>query len=342
MVDDSFYGQRNKRGDWHPKESAQYPPVFVWPARPVAFIKWLFMSYLYPWNLFYAAVAFLTLQFLTPSLATMETLSAGWIGLVLLRNVVLTLLIYGGMHLWFYHFQKQGSLFKFNGKWPSSDNGAFLFGRQTPDNMFWTLVSGVPFWTAFEVLMFWGYANGWLPYVSWEEHPIYCAFILLLIPVFRDLHFYVVHRALHWPVMYKFVHYLHHKNVNPAPWSGLAMHPVEHLFYFSCVLIHCVLPSHPMHLMFNLIHAGLAPAQGHLGFDKVVIDDKVVDTGGFNHYLHHKYFECNYSDGVLPLDKWFGSFHDGSKEGQEAMDRRFQARAKVVNAKNDKNLEKTQ
>ena len=41
------------------------------------------------------------------------------------------------------------------------------------------------------------------------------------------------------------------------------------------------------------------------------------------HYLHHKYFECNYGgDGTVPMDKWFGSFHDGTEEGHELMKQR--------------------
>ena len=35
--------------------------------------------------------------------------------------------------------------------------------------------------------------------------------------------------------------------------------------------------------------------------------------GNYHHYLHHKYFECNYSgDGMVIFDKVFGTFHDGS------------------------------
>ena len=68
---------------------------------------------------------------------------------------------------------------------------------------------------------------------------------------------------------------------------------------------------------------GLAPAQGHTGFDKIILSDKTtVDISVFNHYLHHKYFECNYSDGTIPLDKWFGSFHDGSNEATVAIKER--------------------
>ena len=70
------------------------------------------------------------------------------------------------------------------------------------------------------------------------------------------------------------------------------MHPVEHLLYFSGVLIHWIVPSHPLHVIFHLQHAGLSPAPGHNGFDKVVIDkEKSVDTHCYAHYLHHKYFE---------------------------------------------------
>eukprot|EP00729_Bicosta_minor_P023580 gene23580-18820_t len=34
--------------------------------------------------------------------------------------------------------------------------------------------------------------------------------------------------------LYNNVHSLHHKSYITGPWSGLAMHPVEHLFYYSC------------------------------------------------------------------------------------------------------------
>ncbi len=60
----------------------------------------------------------------------------------------------------------------------------------------------------------------------------------------------------------------------------------------------------------------------------MLVDGVAVKTGDFFHYLHHKYFECNYgADGVFPMDKWFGTFHDGTKDSQARMDERFLARA---------------
>jgi sterol desaturase/sphingolipid hydroxylase (fatty acid hydroxylase superfamily) len=52
-----------------------------------------------------------------------------------------------------------------------------------------------------------------------------------------------------------------------------------------------------------------------------------MDTSYYAHYLHHKYFEVNYSDGMVPLDRWFGSFHDGTPEAHEAMKARRMRRS---------------
>ena len=325
-MDDLAFGMRDKRGNWKPSKILAYPNVFVWPVRPGAILRWI-PDYLAPWNLLYAAIGVAFWLWLTPSMETLRSFAPGWIAVILARNIALVLVFYGFFHLRLYRQRKQGTQFKYNGKWLDTDNPVFLFGNQTIDNMIWTLGSGVPIWTAYEVVSLWLFANNYIPFVSWVDHPIYCVAIMILIPFFREVHFYLVHRLIHWPPLYRAVHKLHHNNVNPGPWSGLAMHPVEHLLYFSGVMIHWIVPSHPVHAIFHLVHLGLAPAPGHTGFDKVVTgEDKAFDTHCYAHYLHHKYFECNYSDGSMPLDKWFGSFHDGTEEAHERMNRRFLGR----------------
>ena len=52
-------------------------------------------------------------------------------------------------------------------------SAAFLFKNQTYDNMFYTLVSGVPIWTAYEVLLLWAYANDIAPLITFAEHPVW-------------------------------------------------------------------------------------------------------------------------------------------------------------------------
>jgi sterol desaturase/sphingolipid hydroxylase (fatty acid hydroxylase superfamily) len=328
---DTLYGTRDRRGDWKPLKPIHYPPVFVWPAEPVNFAKWLlgYPGFILPWNLLYAAVSVLLWLYLTPSMETMKAFSAGWVCYLLARNALIIFVFFGYFHLRLYIRRQQGTAFKFDARWLANDNPAFLFRNQTIDNMIWTLASAVPVWTAYEAVTLWAFANHYIPYISFGEHPYYFVLLMLVVPVWRDLHFYLVHRLLHWVPLYHLAHRLHHKNANPGPWSGLAMHPVEHVLYFSCVLMHWIVPSHPLHAMFNLVHASLSPAPGHVGFDKVVLGgDRVVDTHSYAHYLHHKHYECNYADGVIPLDKWFGTFHDGSREAQEVMHRRFRERTR--------------
>ena len=106
-----------------------------------------------------------------------------------------------------------------------STSARFTFGSQTKENVFWALASGVPIWTAYEVVTLWLFANGHIPWLSWSRHPVWFIAIMLLIPLWREVHFYWVHRLIHTPFLYKTVHSLHHRNTNPGPWSGLSMHP---------------------------------------------------------------------------------------------------------------------
>ena len=321
-MDDSKIGTEDSRGYWVPNDRVSYGPVFEWPPRPKVLLKWFFgfPGYLLPWNVLYAVAAVGIWLYLTPPLDAFQTFSFGWAGLILLRNLVLTVAVYGAWHMWLYVWRKQGAVFKYNRKWPSEKSSVFLFNNQNYDNIFWTLVSGVPIWTAYELLLLWAYANGYAPMINPSEHPVGFVALFLLVPLVHEVGFYFAHRLLHWPPLYRVAHKLHHRNVNPGPWSGLSMHPIEHVIYFSTILLFFIIPSHPIHMINLASRLGLAPAQGHTGFDRVVVgEETAMNTSYYAHYLHHRYFEVNYSDGMVPLDKWFGSFHDGSAEADEAM-----------------------
>jgi sterol desaturase/sphingolipid hydroxylase (fatty acid hydroxylase superfamily) len=239
---------------------------------------------------------------------------AGWIAEILMRNIVLVSLFTGGFHLWLYRWRAQGRRTKYNGNWLAKNDKRFLFNDQVYDNVFWSLV-GVVIWSIYEVLLWWGYANSALPQT---DNPIWFVAWMLLMPFWRNFHFYWIHRLIHWKPLYRTVHYLHHKNVNVGPWSGMAMHPVEHVLYFSCLLIHLVVPSHPMHMLFNGITTAIGPAVSHSGFDELMFGDEVsLRKEKLMHYLHHRYHTVNFGESAVPLDKWFGSYHDGSPEADE-------------------------
>ena len=55
---------------------------------------------------------------------------------------------------------------KFDGRELMNKGRQFTFGGQVRDNMFWSLTSGVGFWAAYEVLLFWAMGNGWAPVLA--------------------------------------------------------------------------------------------------------------------------------------------------------------------------------
>jgi len=319
---------RDARGEWRPEGNVKLPPIYDWPLNPRRVLRWLFVydGYLLPWNVFYVALVTALWFWLSPALADMATLEPGWIAQIYVRNIVILVAFTGALHARLYIQKAQGTRFKYLSRWPDKPDSTFLFDTQVYDNMFWTVVSGGAVWTAYEVFMLWMVASGRLPFAEIYEivyNPFYFMAVLVLIPFWRIFHFYWIHRLIHWGPLYRTVHYLHHKNVNVGPWSGMSMHPVEHVIYFSSVLIHLVVPSHPIHIMFNLTQTALGPAQGHSGFDVIVVaGDKVIPTHNYMHYLHHRYHTVNFGEGLVPLDKWFGSLHDGSDEAHAAMRKR--------------------
>jgi len=105
------------------------------------------------------------------------------------------------------------------------------------------------------------------------------------------------------------------------------MHPVEHLLYWSDVLIHLVLPSHPLLVMYHLQVTGTGAVVGDIGFDKIETGkDSAINSHAYAHYLHHKYFEVNYADGLVPFDRMLGTWHDGSKDADSRMQARFEGK----------------
>jgi sterol desaturase/sphingolipid hydroxylase (fatty acid hydroxylase superfamily) len=333
-MDDLIYGTRNKRGDWKPKEAIEPPPVFVWPPRLLGLLRWL-PHYLVPWNALFLGLAMLFWFFLTPPMAMLRTLAPGWILYLLVRNSALVLLAYGALELRLYIRRGQGNQFKYNAKWPVDNHSdVFWFKSQNIDNMIRTFAIGLPIWTAYEAFSLWVFANGWARWVSFAAHPIYLVCFAFLLPMIHEFHFYCVHRFIHWRPLYRAVHSIHHNSVNPSPWSSLSMHPVEHLLYWSGTLLHLVIPSHPLLMLYHLQISGTGAVVGHIGFDRIVLGENTsLDAHTYAHYLHHRYFEVNYADGIMPFDRLFGTWHDGTEAADDRMNARLKLRAQRVAAR---------
>lgn len=333
-MDDTKFGTRDKRGNYAPNEPAGVAPLFAFPPRPLAVLKWL-PQYFLPYNALFFLSALAWWKWVLPEREVMRNLEWGWVLWLFASNAIAVFLWYSAFELHLYIRRAQGNRFKYNGKFPADHpSDVFWFKSQNLDNFLRGLLSGVPIWTGIEVLVLWAFANGYVPWLTVSEHPVYLAILCLLVPVIHETHFFCIHWLIHRPFLYKWVHSVHHNSVNPSPWSSLSMHPVEHLLYLSTMIYHLILPSNPVIALYQLHFAGFGAVPGHVGFDKVEItDDFAVDSHAYIHYLHHKLFEVNFGDGLIPFDKWIGTFHDGSKEAEQNMQRRYQQKKARLNAK---------
>lgn len=335
-MNDLDFGTRNKRGDYAPNAPAATAPLFVFPPRPAALLRWL-PHYFLPYNLLFALSAVAWWHFVVPDRATLQTLEWGWILRLLAVNAVAVFLFYGAFEWRLYIRRAQANRFKYNGRFPAdTPSDVFWFRSQAVDSMLYCFLSGVPLWTALEVAVLWAFANGHAPWLAFADHPLYLGLVALMVPVIHEVHFFVIHRLIHTRLLYRWVHSVHHNSVNPSPWSSLAMHPVEHLLYFSTIAWHLVIPSNPVLALYQLHFAGFGAVPGHVGFDRIELGgDRAIDSHAYIHYLHHKHFEVNYGDGLIPLDRWFGTFHDGSPQAEAQMLARYAAKKARLNKKRD-------
>ncbi len=297
-----------------PELPVQLNPVFDWPPNLGGVIRWLAASWLAIGTHLLCLILACGIYFwFQPATDSMKELSLGWIVQIWFRNLLIVFSVAGILHLYLYILRKQGDELKYEKRGQDRNSKIHSFRNQVLDNMFWTLGSGVLVWTAYEVLYYWLGANGYIPTLGLGENPVWFAALFLLIPIWSSMHFYWIHRFLHWPPLYRLAHALHHRNVNIGPWSGISMHPIEHILYLSSFLIHYIVASHPLHFMFHAYYNTAGACISHSGFEGLKArGKKQVELGVFFHQLHHKHYKCNYGTIEMPWDRWFGSFHDGT------------------------------
>jgi len=180
-------------------------------------------------------------------------------------------------------------------------------------NMWYSFLGVVQF-TIWEAIFLHCCATNRIPFLSDEQAfhsspwnlTMFCL-AAFWVPLYREFHFYFAHRFIHIKALYKYIHSLHHRNSDIEPFAGLCMHPIEHLYYYSCVGPSLILFASPFAFMWNGVHLLISPAASHSGWEDHFQSDQY-------HYLHHRFFECNYGTSGTPFDKIFGTFRDKLKE----------------------------
>lgn len=310
--------------NYHPDLPLLNSSIFVWPITPALIVKWFSYNWLtLSERILLFLFAVLLWKFCYPDFYSTNNFSFDWIAKTYIINFAVVLSFAGCLHWYFYIRKGQGQELKFDRRHLGKKSKLWDFSDQVYDNMFWSLGSGVAQLTFFMVLTMWLIANGYAPSITAISNPFWFTTSVILLPIYSAFHFYWIHRLLHVPILYKKVHFLHHRNVNVGPWSGLSMHPIEHFLYTSSLCIHWIVPSDPILVIFHMLWLGPGAAMSHTGYEDLLIKDKRrLALGTFYHQLHHRYYECNYGNQEMPWDRWFGTFHDGTENSTTAVRKR--------------------
>jgi len=151
-------------------------------------------------------------------------------------------------------------------------------------------------------------------YTDMYQHgKLYFWSAFLIMFLMHDTYFYWVHRLMHHPRLFRWMHLVHHKSVNPSPWAAYAFHPLEAIAEAGIVVIFLfTIPIHKFHLLFFFLFMIIYNVYGHLGFElypkgfsKHPIG-KWINTS-VNHNQHHQYFKGNYGLYLLFWDRVMGT-----------------------------------
>ena len=128
--------------------------------------------------------------------------------------------------------------------------------------------------------------------------PSYILAQFIFLVLLHDTYFYWTHRMMHHPKLYKWVHLVHHKSVNPTPLASYSFHPLEtvvHTAFFPLFLLVCELTFGAFHVLVLavwLIYYTATSVYVHLGIEimpRWFARSKVTKwyVTSVHHNLHH-------------------------------------------------------
>ncbi len=145
--------------------------------------------------------------------------------------------------------------------------------------------------------------------IGWQTRWALVPIELCALVVWNDVHFYLIHRALHTAYLFRTVHRDHHRAIRPTPFSTYAMHPAEAALLGSVMVL--VMPFHTFSLatlvLFPVVSLALNEL-GHLNHDLAVGRSLWHPLAASRrHEQHHRQVHGNYGFLSPLLDRLFGT-----------------------------------
>ncbi len=147
-------------------------------------------------------------------------------------------------------------------------------------------------------------------HIDWRLDPVKLPLDLVVITLWNELHFYVCHRTLHHPWLYRHVHLEHHRSIRSTPWATYRFHWVEAVLLGS-VMVTC-LAWYPLGIGAIVLFPGVSLAMnalGHWNHEAVAPGHRWSWFWGATrrHAEHHQKVRGNYGFLFPQLDRWLGT-----------------------------------
>ena len=149
------------------------------------------------------------------------------------------------------------------------------------------------------------------PYNMSRELPnIYiCLFHIISIFIMSDILFYIFHRIMHIPILYKNIHKIHHNYKQTFALVNHYLHPVETIiFFFPAIIPSIILQSHIMIMWFCAIIMNWNGIIIHSGYNFSIKIKNIQFPAILEHDKHHMYFNYNYGAMLPFMDKLCGTY----------------------------------
>lgn len=132
-------------------------------------------------------------------------------------------------------------------------------------------------------------------------------FLAILIDIFimsicHSIYFYIMHRVFHTDILYKNIHYIHHRNIITLPYTALDAHIVEHILINICSVI-CGLIVWNCYRESFIIWIWIATISSVNTHSCIIRKDSPK-----KHDLHHLLKYANYGSGYIFMDKLFNTY----------------------------------
>ncbi len=169
---------------------------------------------------------------------------------------------------------------------------------------------------------------------------LYFLFITFFIFVIEDTYFYWMHRTVHSPKLYKYIHRVHHDSIDTTPFTSYSFHPIEAaLEIVPMGLIMILAYFFPVHILALVIWQILGIALnvlGHSGYELFpsywnkywFLKWKLPST---HHNMHHEKFNGNYGLYFIWWDRIMGTeFPDYEEKFKSIFERKSKNKYEIV------------